>query len=33
MSKSKKGPCWRGYEAIGMKEKNGRKNFFFMSFN
>ena len=21
----KKDPCWKGYQAIGMKEKNGRK--------
>lgn len=20
-----KDPCWKGYEAVGMKEKNGRK--------
>ena len=22
---AKKTPCWEGYEAIGMKEKNGKK--------
>jgi len=22
---TKKGPCWKGYEAIGMKKKGGRK--------
>jgi len=22
---AKKTPCWEGYEAIGMKEKDGRK--------
>ena len=22
---TKKGPCWSGYEMIGMKEKNGRQ--------
>jgi len=22
---AKKGPCWEGYEMIGMKTKNGRK--------
>ena len=22
---SKKGPCWKGYKAIGMKSKGGRK--------
>lgn len=22
---SKKGPCWKGYSAIGMKSKGGRK--------
>ena len=22
---AKKGPCWKNYEMIGMKEKNGRK--------
>jgi|TARA_R100001443_G_scaffold523_1_gene2149 hypothetical protein len=21
----KKGPCWKGYEMVGMKEKGGRK--------
>ena len=21
---TKKGPCWKGYEAIGMKKKGGR---------
>ena len=21
----KKGPCWKGYQAIGMKNKSGRK--------
>ena len=21
----KKGPCWRNYEMVGMKEKGGRK--------
>jgi hypothetical protein len=21
----KKGPCWKGYEAVGMKMKGGRK--------
>jgi hypothetical protein len=21
----KKNPCWKGYEAIGMKKKNGKK--------
>jgi hypothetical protein len=23
--KKKQGPCWKGYEAIGMKVKGGRK--------
>ena len=23
--KGKKGPCWKGYKAIGMKKKGGRK--------
>ena len=23
--KRKKNPCWKGYEAIGMKTKGGRK--------
>ena len=22
---NKKGPCWKGYEMIGMKKKGGRK--------
>jgi hypothetical protein len=22
---AKKGPCWEGYEMVGMKTKNGRK--------
>jgi len=22
---AKKGPCWEGYEMVGMKMKNGRK--------
>ena len=22
---SKKGPCWKGYEMIGMKKKGGKK--------
>jgi len=22
---TKKGPCWKGYEAIGMKKKGGKK--------
>tara|TARA_B100000927_G_scaffold17284_1_gene13376 strand:- start:1569 stop:1700 length:132 start_codon:yes stop_codon:yes gene_type:complete len=21
----KKGPCWKGYEMVGMKKKGGRK--------
>ena len=21
----KKGPCWKGYEMVGMKQKGGRK--------
>ena len=26
MAKKKiKNPCWKGYEAIGMKSKNGKK--------
>lgn len=24
-SKSKKDPCWKGYEMVGMKTKNGKK--------
>tara|TARA_Y100000401_G_scaffold18494_1_gene12511 strand:- start:275 stop:424 length:150 start_codon:yes stop_codon:yes gene_type:complete len=24
MKKGKKGPCWKGYEMIGMKKKGGR---------
>jgi hypothetical protein len=24
-NKKSKGPCWDGYEAIGMKMKNGRR--------
>ena len=23
--KKKKGPCWKGYEMVGMKKKGGRK--------
>tara|TARA_R100001509_G_C4820939_1_gene199797 strand:- start:266 stop:394 length:129 start_codon:yes stop_codon:yes gene_type:complete len=23
--KKKKNPCWKGYEAIGMKKKGGKK--------
>jgi len=23
--KKKKSPCWKGYEAIGMKNKGGKK--------
>ena len=23
--KGKKGPCWKGYEMVGMKKKGGRK--------
>ena len=23
--KNMKNPCWKGYEAIGMKKKNGKK--------
>ena len=23
--RSKKSPCWKGYEMIGMKKKGGRK--------
>ena len=23
--KKKSGPCWKGYEAVGMKKKGGRK--------
>lgn len=25
MAKKSKGPCWEGYEMIGMKTKGGRK--------
>lgn len=25
LEEKKKDPCWTGYEAIGMKEKNGKK--------
>lgn len=25
LAEKKKDPCWTGYEAIGMKEKNGKK--------
>ncbi len=25
LQEKKKDPCWTGYEAIGMKEKNGKK--------
>ena len=25
MAKSDQGPCWSGYEMIGMKEKNGKE--------
>lgn len=25
MKKKKKDPCWKGYKAIGMKKKGGRK--------
>ena len=25
MAKKSKGPCWSGYEMIGMKSKGGRK--------
>lgn len=25
MAKSDQGPCWSGYEQVGMKEKNGKE--------
>jgi hypothetical protein len=24
---AEKGPCWEGYEMVGMKTKNGRKKY------